>query len=226
MYVKPFICVVGKIALTVFTEMCSVSFFMEIKCYYSQRNSVGTDRKKIVQWNLCIIWKLNVASPLKKDTVTFLWLLKLLKLKKNSINALLLLKLLTLKKGIRHFLTTFKVINVLKELHHFLTTLKVFHIEKRHPHCLKAFNTKKGLHHFLLTLKAFNTETMLHHFLTALKSFNIEKGLHHFLQIFKISILKMTPPSSYVSKSFSNSYSVECWWTAFSEGRLSYNIYD
>ena len=27
-------------------------------------------------------------------------------------------------------------------------------------------------------------------------------------------------------KVFQNSYSVECWWTAASEGRLSYHIYD
>ena len=75
---------------------------------------MGTDRENIAPGNLCIIWKLNEAWPLKKDSVTFLGLLKLLKIKKNSITALRLLKFLTLKKDLRHFLTTFKVINAEK----------------------------------------------------------------------------------------------------------------
>ena len=45
MYVKSFYFCSGKIALTMFTEMCSPPLFMEIKCYYDQRNSVGTDRE-------------------------------------------------------------------------------------------------------------------------------------------------------------------------------------
>ena len=55
---------------------------------YSQVNSVGTDTENIVPGNLWIIWKLNEAWPLKKDLVTFLQLLKHLKLKKNFITAL------------------------------------------------------------------------------------------------------------------------------------------
>ena len=78
--------------------------------------------------------------PLKKDSVTFLWLLKLLKLKRNSTNALRL-----------------KVFNTKKGVHHFLTTLNVFNTEKGQHHCLKVFNTKKGLHRLgllkFLTLK-------------------------------------------------------------------------
>ena len=43
-----------------------------LKCYYNQRNSVGTDRENVVPGNLIIIWKLNEAWPLKKTlTVTF-----------------------------------------------------------------------------------------------------------------------------------------------------------
>ena len=43
---------------------------------------MGTDRENIVPGNLYIISKLNEAWPLNKDSVTFLQLLKLLKLKK------------------------------------------------------------------------------------------------------------------------------------------------
>ena len=113
-----------KVTLTVFTQMCSASFVMEIKMY-SQRDSVGTGRENIVPGNMRIIWKLKEAWSLKKGLSHFLTL-KLLKLKNNSITALRLLKFLILKKGLHHFLTTFKVINVKKGLNHFLTTLIVF----------------------------------------------------------------------------------------------------
>ena len=56
---------------------------------------MGTDRENIIPGNLCIRWKPNEAWPMKKELVTFLRLLKLLKLKKNSITAL---RLLTLSK--------------------------------------------------------------------------------------------------------------------------------
>ena len=74
----------------------------------------------------------------------------------------------------------------------------------------KIFNIGKGLHDFLTILKVFNIEKRLHHFLETLKGFNFEKWLHHILMTLKV---------------FQNSYSVECWWTAASEGRLSYHIY-
>ena len=45
----------GKVALTVFTEICSVSFFLEIKIYCSQKNSMGTDRENVVLGNLCVL---------------------------------------------------------------------------------------------------------------------------------------------------------------------------
>ena len=54
MYVKPFYLCSRNVALTVFNEMCSASFFMEIKMY-SQRNSLGTDKENIGPGNLCII---------------------------------------------------------------------------------------------------------------------------------------------------------------------------
>ena len=71
---------------------------------------------------------------------------------------------------------------------------------------LKVFNTGKGLHHFLMALKVFNIEKRLHHFET-LKDFNCRKRLHHILMTLKVC---------------KNSYSVECWWAATSEGRISY----
>ena len=87
---------------------------------------MGTDRENVVPGNLCIIWKLNEPWPLKKDSVTFLRLLKLLKLKKNSITALLL-KVFNTEKGHHHCI---KVFNTEKGLHHLLRTLKVFNIGK------------------------------------------------------------------------------------------------
>ena len=98
-----------------------------------------------------------------------------------------------------------------KRPHHFLTTFKVINAEKRLHHFLTTlivFNTGKGNHH---CLKVFNTEKGLHHSLETLKSFNFEKWLHQILMTLKY---------------FQNSYSAECWWTAASEGRLSYHIYD
>ena len=51
----------------------------------------------------------------------------------------------------------------------------------------------------------------LDHFLRTLKVLNIEKGLHHIFTTLKSS---------------QNGYTVECSWTATSEGRLSHHIYD
>ena len=93
---------------------------------------------------------------------------------------------------------TFNVINAEKGIHHFLMTLKVF-------------NTDKVLHNFLTILKVFNIGKELHDFLATPKSFNFEKWLHYFL---------MAP------KVFQNNYSVECWWTAASEGHIFINELD
>ena len=106
---------------------------------YSPRNSLGNDKENIVPGNLCIIWKPKEAWSLKKDSATFLWLLKLLKLKNNSITALQHLKFFKLQKGLRHFLMTLKVFNIEKGYHHFLETLK-------------GFNFEKLLYHILMTL--------------------------------------------------------------------------
>ena len=122
-----------------------------------------------------------------------------------------LLKFLKLKENSTTALLLLKFLILKKGLRCFLTTLKVFNPEKRHHHCLKVFNTEKGLHHLLRTLKVFNIEKELHHFLETLKGFNFEKWLRHILITRKV---------------YQNSYSVECWWTAASEGRLSYHIYD
>ena len=114
-----------KVTLTVFTQMCSASFVMEIKMY-SQEIQWELAEKILFQ-EICASYEsLKKRDHWKKDPVTFLPLLKLLKLKNNSITALRLLKFLILKKGLHHFLTTFKVINVKKGLNHFLTTLIVF----------------------------------------------------------------------------------------------------
>ena len=88
--------------------------------------------RKNLWWSLFLV-KLNPLTLLRKDSVTFVWLLKPLKLKKNSINA---------QKG----------------LHHFQKHLHIFNTEKGCHHCLNVFNTEKGLHHFHMTHKIFNTE--------------------------------------------------------------------
>ena len=142
MYVKPFICVVGKyyLLLQYLLKFALHLSSWRLQCYYNQRNSVGIDRENVVPGDWCIMWKLNEAWspfwPLKKHSVTFLRLLALFKLKVNSTTVLRLLKFLIQKKGLRHF----------------LMTLKVFNTEKRHHHCLKGFNTEKALHHFLRTI--------------------------------------------------------------------------
>ena len=108
----------------------SCSIYWNVLCVFlhgenaicSQRNSVGADRENIVPGNLCIIWKLNEAWPVKKHSVTFLRLLQLLMLKKNSITFLRLFKFLILKKG---NITTLKVFNTKKGLRHFLITFKI-----------------------------------------------------------------------------------------------------
>ena len=141
---------------------------------------MGTDRENVVPGNLIIIWKLNEAWPLKKDSYG-------------------------------HFLRALKVFKTQRELHYCLTALKVLNTEKRHHHCDKVFNTEKRLRHFLRTLKVSNIEKGLHHFLETLKGFNFEKWLRHILITRKV---------------YQNSYSVEYWRTAASEGRLSYRIYD
>ena len=87
---------------------------------------MGTDRENVVPGNLCIIWKLNEAWPLKKDSVTFLRLLKLLKLKKNSITAYDL-KFLILKKDT---ITVLKFLIPKKDSITFLGLLKFLTLEK------------------------------------------------------------------------------------------------
>ena len=73
-----------KVVLTVFTEMFSASFFLEIKYYCSQRNSVGTDRENIFPGNLWIM-KANARytqkpSFLSKNIYLYnLWYLAALK---------------------------------------------------------------------------------------------------------------------------------------------------
>ena len=111
-----------------------------------------------------------------------------------------------------HFITALKAFKTERELHHCLMTLKVFNAENRRHHCFKVFNTGKRLQHLPRTLHIFKTEKELHHFLETLKGFNFEKWFRQILVTRKIC---------------QNSYcTVLCWWTAASQGRLSYHIYD
>ena len=55
MYVKkPFICVVEKELLQYLLKCALHHSSLRLKCYYSQSNSVGTDRENIIPGNLCI----------------------------------------------------------------------------------------------------------------------------------------------------------------------------
>ena len=108
-----------------------------------------------------------------------------------------------------HFPTALKAFKTEIELHHCLTTPKVFNSEKRFHQYRKVFNTEKRLHHLLKTRKVFNIEKELHYFLETLKSFNFEQCLRQILITRKV---------------YQNSYSALSWWTAASQGRLSYHI--
>ena len=164
--------------------MCSASFFIEMKCIVKEMFSQRKKSKKFSgnwQRKYCSRdWKLSEAWLLKKDSVTFSRLLKLLKLKKNclwknSITTWQLLKFLILKKGLRHFLTTFTVINAKKDLITFLWILKILILKKGCITFLRLlqFNIEKGQPHFLETLTGLNhLITGLHHILMTLKSFS------------------------------------------------------
>ena len=55
MFVKPLICAVEKDILHYLLKCALHISSWRLKCYYSQRNSMGTDRENIVPGNLCII---------------------------------------------------------------------------------------------------------------------------------------------------------------------------
>ena len=64
MYVKPLIFVVGK-PLLQYVLKCALRISLwRLKCYYSQRNSVETDRKNIVPVKLCTV-KANISCQQK-----------------------------------------------------------------------------------------------------------------------------------------------------------------
>ena len=109
-----------KIALTVFTVFALYLSSWSLKCYYNQRNSVGTDRENVVPGNLIIIWKLNEAWPLKKNSYGhFLTALKALKTQREVHHCLTALKVFNTEKRHHHCL---KVFNTEKGLHDFLTS--------------------------------------------------------------------------------------------------------
>ena len=142
-----------KVALTVFTEISSTSFFMEIKCSYNQRNLVGTE--KMLFCEICA----SSESLMKPDH----W--------KRLGYFLTALKSFKTPKELHHCLTTLKSL-ILKKAHHHC--LKVFNAEKGlFPRTLKVFNIEKGLHHFHETLEGFNFEKWFHHILMTLKFFKI-----------------------------------------------------
>ena len=115
-----------KVAPTVITEMYSASFFMKIKMLLSSKKFSGNWQRKYCPRKSCIIWKLNEEWPLKKDSISFLPLLKLFKFKKNSITALRLLKFLIMKKGLRliTFLRLFRLLMLNNDSITFLRLLK------------------------------------------------------------------------------------------------------
>ena len=121
---------------------------------------MGTCRENVVSGNLIIIWKLNEAWPLKKNSYGH---------KENSTTALRLLKFLILKKGLRCFLTTLKVFNPEKDT----ITVLGFLIQKKDSitflGLLKFLILMKGIHHFLETRKGFNFEKWLRHILITRK---------------------------------------------------------
>ena len=89
----------SKVALTVFTEMFCTPFSWRLKCYYNQRNSVGTDRENVVPENLIIIWQLNEAWPLKKNSYGhFLTALKAFKTQRELYHCLTALKVFITEK--------------------------------------------------------------------------------------------------------------------------------
>ena len=126
-----------KVALLQYLLKCALHLSSwRLKCYYNQRNSVGTDRENVVPGNLIIIWKLNEAWPLKKNYYG---------------HFLTALKAFKTKRELHHCLTTLKVFNSEKDA---ITVLK-FLIPK------KDFITCLGLLKFLTLRKSSITSLRL-----------------------------------------------------------------
>ena len=89
------------LVLTVFTEICTASFFMEIKMLLKSKKFSRKWQRKHCFRKFCIIWELNEPWPLKKDSGTLLRLLKLLKPKKIFITILRLSALFTIEGGMQ-----------------------------------------------------------------------------------------------------------------------------
>ena len=167
-------------------------------------------------WNVIIIkeiqWKLTEKMLFQEIWSSYESLMKCDHWKRTlTVTFWRLLQFLKLKENSTTALRLLKFLILKKGLRCFFTTRKVFNPGKRHHYCLKVFNTEKGLHHFLRTPKGSNNEKGLHPFLETVKDFNFEKWLRHILITRRV---------------YQNSYSVECWWTAPSEGRVSYHIYN
>ena len=74
---------------------------------------MGTDRENVVPGNLIIIWKLNEAWPLKKNSYGhFLTALKAFKTQRELHHCLTALKGFNFEKWLRHILVTRKVYQI------------------------------------------------------------------------------------------------------------------
>ena len=149
---------------------------------------MGTGRENVVPRNLIVIWKLNETWPLKKNSYG-------------------------------HFLTALKVFKNQRELHHCLTALNAFNTKIGTPLLLILKKDTITVLTFLIPKKDSIT------FLGLLKFLTLRKGSITSLRVLKILILK-NDSVTITRTVYQNSYSVECWWTAVSEGRLSYHIYN
>ena len=85
------------LVFTVFTEICTASSFMEIKMLLKSKKFSRKWQRKHCFRKFCIIWELNEAWPMKKDSGNLLRLLKLLKLKRIFITILRLSALFTIE---------------------------------------------------------------------------------------------------------------------------------
>ena len=171
---------------------------------YTNQDSIYShtrDNSKMfnISWLVIVPW-LNEAWPLKKNSVTFLQLLKPLKLRQNSITVLRIL-ILILKKGLCHFLPTSEVINAKKGLHRFLKNLK-------------GLNSEKGCKTFLRLLKFLILKKHPITFLWDLKFLILKKGCMTFLRLLKFLILEKDSITSFrlLNVSISKNNSITFLW--------------
>ena len=121
---------------------------------------------------ICASYESLIKHDPWKDLVTFLQLLKLLKLKKEFHQCPTTFKVFNTEKSAVTFLELLKFLILKKDN----ITVSKFLIQKKDSITFlgrKVFTIEKGLHHFLETLKSFNFEKWLHHILITLNVFQI-----------------------------------------------------